>query len=261
MNRAPPQMNAARATSPLAPVLRGEGSGERGTANQRASFTPSCNTLGGSKSGPRTVSPRIVLRTATSPGKPLSPSPSPPRTGARGDRLVGGSSRFRRLLVREAYSGQHRRLTGSAGASPSHQRSGLTLFEVLISLVIFVGAMAAIGQLVSNGVRGALQARFQAEAALLCEAKLAEVVAGIVPLQSAQGVNPNDPKWTWTLLVTAAPVPGLLRAEVTVKRQATNSKGVVSFNLARYVRDPQLYYAAQQEAERNKADQEASSSK
>lgn len=133
-------------------------------------------------------------------------------------------------------------------ASVAH-RSGLTLFEVLISLVIFVGAMAAIGQLVSNGVRGALQARFQTQAALLCETKLAEVVAGIVPLTSGQGQYTDDTNWSWTLVVTAAPVPGLLRAEVTVKRQGNNSKSAVTFNMARYVRDPQLYYAAQQEAE------------
>jgi general secretion pathway protein I len=149
---------------------------------------------------------------------------------------------------------------------PSHRRrapefrarGGLTLFEVLISLVIFVGAMAAIGQLVSNGVRGALQSRFQTEAAMLCEAKLAEVVAGIVPLQSTQGVYPNDAHWSWTLMVTVGPVPGLMRAEVTVKRQAANAKAVVSFNMARYVRDPQLYYAAEEEAERNKQEQEES---
>ncbi len=140
-------------------------------------------------------------------------------------------------------------------------RSGLTLFEVLISLVIFVGAMAAIGQLVSNGVRGALQSRYQTEAAMLCEAKLAEVVAGIVPLQSGQGVYPDDSHWSWALIVTVGPVPGLMRAEVTVKRQAVNSKAGVAFNMARYVRDPQLYYAAEEEAERNAAEQEESTTK
>lgn len=129
-------------------------------------------------------------------------------------------------------------------------RQGLTLFEVLISLVIFVGAMAAIGQLVSNGVRGALQSRFQTQAAMMCEAKLGEVVAGVVPLVAGQATYPDDPSWSWTLLVAPAPVPGLMRVEVTVQRQAGNSKGKVTFTMARYVRDPQLYIAAQQEADR-----------
>ena len=142
------------------------------------------------------------------------------------------------------------------------RRRGLTLFEVLISLVIFVGAMAAIGQLVSNGVRGALQARFQSQAALMCESKLGEVVAGIVPLVTAQAVYPDDSSWSWSLIVTAAQVPGLMRVEVTVKRQAANSKAQVAFTMARYVRDPQLYHAAQEEADRiaqEKADAEAKS--
>jgi type II secretion system protein I len=138
-----------------------------------------------------------------------------------------------------------RSAAGSAGL-----RRGLTLFEVLLALVIFVGAMAAVGQLVSNGVRAALQARFQSQAAMMCEAKLAEVVAGVQPLTAAQAVYPDDPSWSWTLGVTAAPVPGLIRAEVTVQRTGSNAKGKVTFSLARYVRDPQTYIAAQQEAER-----------
>lgn len=140
-------------------------------------------------------------------------------------------------------------------------RRGLTLLEVLVSLVIFVGAMAAIGQLVSSGVRGALRSRFQSEACMLCEAKLNEVVAGIVPLQTMQQTYPDDNHWAWSLVVSPAPVPGLLRAEVTVKRQGTNARGDISYNLVRYVRDPQLYYAAQEEEERNQQEQESTSSK
>lgn len=151
-----------------------------------------------------------------------------------------GGTRILRRPIRHARSS-----AGSAG-----RRRGLTLFEVLLALVIFVGAMAAVGQLVSNGVRAALQARFQSQAAMMCEAKLAEVVAGVQPLAAAQAVYPDDPAWSWTLAVTAAPVPGLIRAEVTVQRTGSNAKGKVTFSLARYVRDPQTYIVAQQEADR-----------
>lgn len=135
-------------------------------------------------------------------------------------------------------------------SQPWLSRRGLTLFEVLISLVIFIGAMAAIGQLVANGVRAALQARFQTQAAMMCEAKLAEVVAGVVPLTQGQATYPDDPNWFWSVALTAAQVPGLMRVEVTVQRQGTNSKGKVAFTMARYVRDPQIYVAAEEEAAR-----------
>lgn len=149
------------------------------------------------------------------------------------------------------------RSIGSSIGTLTHRssRRGLTLFEVLIALVIFVGAMAAIGQLVSNGVRAALQARFQTQAAMLCEAKVAEVVAGIVPLTPGQGTYPDDPSWSWSLALASAPVPGLMRVEVIVQRQAANAKGQVVFTMARYVRDPQVYLAAQQEAERIEQEQ------
>lgn len=138
---------------------------------------------------------------------------------------------------------------GSQRVSRCRSR-GLTLFEVLISLVIFIGAMAAIGQLVSNGVRAALQARFQTQAAMMCEAKLAEVVAGVVPLTQSQAAYPDDPDWSWSLALAAAPVPGLLKVDVTVQRQGTNAKGKVVFTMARYIRDPQVYVAAQEDADR-----------
>jgi type II secretory pathway pseudopilin PulG len=138
----------------------------------------------------------------------------------------------------------------AARLTKTRVRIGLTLFEVLISLVIFIGSMAAIGQLVSNGVRAALQARFQTQAAMMCEAKLAEVVAGVVPLTQGETVYPDDPNWSWSLALTGAPVPGLLKVDVTVQRQGTNARGKTVFTMARYVRDPQVYITAQEDADR-----------
>lgn len=140
------------------------------------------------------------------------------------------------------------------------RRHGLTLLEVILALVIFVSAMAAVGQLVSNGVRGALQSRFRLQAALLCEAKVAEVVAGALPLQASQGIFPEDTAWSWTVAVTPSEIQGLLRLEVTVERQAPASRAKVSYAIARYVRDPQLYYAAEEEAAANAAEESSSSS-
>lgn len=138
-------------------------------------------------------------------------------------------------------------------------RSGLTLFEVLLALVIFVGAMTAIGQLLSSGIRGALQSRFQLQAAQMCQAKMGEVVCGAQPLKTATAVYPDDPAWSWSLQVVGAPVQGLMKVDVTVQRLAkhNNKQAEIKFTMTRYVRDPAVYLAAEEEANRNAEEQEA----
>ena len=118
--------------------------------------------------------------------------------------------------------------------------TGLTLFEVLLSLAIFVMALAAIGQLVSNGMRGAVRARLETQAVLRCESKLAEVLAGIEPLQLMNNVAfADDPSWTWSLMIAAGPTEDLLDLELLVQHPASSGAGQVSFALRRLMRDPE----------------------
>ena len=123
----------------------------------------------------------------------------------------------------------------------SSTKRGFTLFEVLLALAIFAVSLAAIGQMMSNGLRGAVQARLQSQAVLRCQAKLAEVVAGATPLQAASNVAFADDKaWHWSLVVNPATQANLYVAEVTVARAGENAVGTVSFTLKRMVRDPSV---------------------
>src|SRR4029077_4158954 len=62
-------------------------------------------------------------------------------------------------------------------------RPGLTLFEVVVALAIFLMALVPIGQLVNMGGERALDVAQQAQASLLCQAKLDSVKCG------AEGLN------------------------------------------------------------------------
>lgn len=146
-----------------------------------------------------------------------------------------------------------RRLS-STGLRPSG-RTGLTLFEVLLALVIFVAALSAIGQLLSAGIRGALHSRFQLQAAQMCQAKMGEIVCGAQPMNTAHGVDPDDKAWSWSMQVMPSPVQGLMKVQVTVQRTALSKPAEFSFSMTRYVRDPAVYIAAEEEALRNSEDQ------
>jgi len=122
---------------------------------------------------------------------------------------------------------------------------GLTLLEVVIALAIFVGSMAAIGQLVATGVQSALRSRLQTQAVFRCESKLAEVIAGITPLQSSgETAYPDDSAWTWSVALQPGPYDGLYLVDVTTSHHLAGGGATTSFSLQRLVRDPQLFIDA-----------------
>jgi Tfp pilus assembly protein PilV len=110
--------------------------------------------------------------------------------------------------------------------SPS-RRSGLSLLEVLISTVIFLFAIAAIGHLVNLGSQAALAARFKQEGVIICESKLGEFVTGEQSFQSGGGEQefPKDSPWEgwrWSAsssqVTTSTNAAALWRVEVTATR-------------------------------------------
>ena len=118
-------------------------------------------------------------------------------------------------------------------------RGGLTLFEVLISLMIFATAMAVLGQLAANGVQAALGSRLRTQAVLRCQSKLAEVTSGICPLAPATDVPfPDDPAWNWDLSIGDFADRNLLLVAVTVSHKGKHASRPVSMTLERLVCKP-----------------------
>ena len=126
-------------------------------------------------------------------------------------------------------------------------RRGLTLLEVLLSLGLFLGALAALSQLWYGGVRASVQARLATQAILRCESKLNEVVAGAVPLQSTSDTPfDDDASWTWSLQVEVGPHADTMMATVTVSHPGQSGLSSSDHQLRRLIRDPQVWTAAQQ---------------
>ena len=122
-------------------------------------------------------------------------------------------------------------------------RQGLTLLEVILGLAIFVGALAVISKLVELGVRASRYAQLQTRAVMLAESKMGELVAGVLPLDSAGGdVFAEDPAWQWQLSVSDGPVDGLRWVSITVVpasggELATNRERI-EYSLSRWLLDP-----------------------
>ena len=153
------------------------------------------------------------------------------------------SHRARHCVLKSCDSGR-----STPSSTHSQQVRGLTLLEVLLSLGLFLGALAALSQLWYGGVRASVQARLSTQAILRCESKLNEVVAGAVALQTT-GDTPfdDDSTWSWNLQVETDPrFADVLQVTVTVSHPGQSGLSSSSHQLRRLIRDPQVWTAAQQ---------------
>ena len=123
---------------------------------------------------------------------------------------------------------------------PTSRRGGLTLLEVLIALGIFLMSLVAISALVTVSADQALEVQQQSHAAQLCQSKLAEIIAGVVPL-SGQGDTPfdEDSNWSWSLDAEQGDIAGLWKVTVHVSRQRPNGSRI-DCSLDRMLLDPSL---------------------
>lgn len=121
-------------------------------------------------------------------------------------------------------------------------RRGMTLLEVVIALALFFAAMSAIAEILRLGSDSSVKAQLQAEASLLGESKLNEVLAGIVPLTSVQSqVFAESPRWTWSLAVEDDASLSLKRILLTVNHLNTAGKSDHQVQFARWMRDPLIF--------------------
>jgi len=105
----------------------------------------------------------------------------------------------------------------------TYTRPGLTLLEVVLAMFIFMISIIAIWQLVTMGSDRAFDIRQETRTSNRCQAKLAEVIVGAIPLMSSGSYTPyeDDDKLQWKLEITESDAGvGLYNVKVTVKFDA-----------------------------------------
>ncbi len=147
-------------------------------------------------------------------------------------------------------------------------RWGYSLLEVILALAILMISLVTLTELLRLGLGNAERARELTQAQLLCESKLAEVSAGLLPLSPVAGVpilvtptgteSSSDPRATWLydLNVEALEEPGLVAVTVTVYRDPSSGSRLAPFRLFRWIRDPEQVAAGQEATEQGNAEQD-----
>lgn len=127
-------------------------------------------------------------------------------------------------------------------------RAAFSLLEVVLAMGIFFASLAILSQVTWNGTRAAVQSRLKAQAIFRCEAKIHELVAGVLPLSDQANVPfEDDSTWTWSVVTQPTDLPDLLLVEVTVSRESNGSLASASQTLRRWIRDPNVFIRAADE--------------
>ncbi len=139
-------------------------------------------------------------------------------------------------------------------------RQGLTLLEAILAIAILGGAIATIGEAIRLGTLAAADARELTMAQLLCESKLAELTAGMQPLQTVSFLPLEvAPDWQYSVLMEQVGQAGLISLAVTVQRDPTQTSRPISITLYRWMIDPELAADLEADAAANAPASESSS--
>ncbi len=118
-------------------------------------------------------------------------------------------------------------------------RHGLSLLEVVLAIAILGGALVVITNLVYMGSQSAANVKQYSEAQIMCDTKMAEIAAGVLPAESTSGASiPENPNWVYSVDVQSAQHIGLLLVRVTVQQSPSITSNPTPFTLMRLVPDP-----------------------
>ena len=121
------------------------------------------------------------------------------------------------------------------------RRAGLSLLEVIVALAIFLFSLIGLGQLLTQGKEQALAVQFRTQAIQICQAKMAEVMAGAIPVSGSQSnvTLDEDPDWTWSMEANQGAVTGLWVVTVQASRKMPDGSPVEA-TLTQMILDPSI---------------------
>jgi Tfp pilus assembly protein PilV len=122
-----------------------------------------------------------------------------------------------------------------------HSRRGFSLMEVMLSTSILLGSSIALIELATIGRKQANSAYDLNTAQLLCQAKLDEIVAGVISAKSVEEEElEENPEWMYSVEVLPFHVRPLMAVKVSVFQESKEGRRPTRFTLVRWLPDHSL---------------------
>lgn len=119
--------------------------------------------------------------------------------------------------MRNSHRGLAPRSLSSGSRGRSHGEGGFTLVEVLVALVVMVSALTILAQGFTSGGAASVTSQNRTKAVWLAEEKMADLEAGILPLNLGQSSSYTDlPDWRWDVKSDSSTTTDLYQMTVTI---------------------------------------------
>jgi prepilin-type N-terminal cleavage/methylation domain-containing protein len=116
---------------------------------------------------------------------------------------------------------------GSGIDNRSHirvRRSGLSLVEVLVAVVILGAGLTAATGLLARGASLAMRIEADTEAASRCQSRMETLLSGGARMRSSGWTTfADDEHWEWAANITPSTTPGLSMLTVSVRKVGSDS--------------------------------------
>jgi len=169
-----------------------------------------------------------------------SPSPFAGRVG-EGASTLTRSNHPSLILPVEGRESEESSLMVPRRSGRQRVRSAFTLLEVILSLAILAGALAALGEVMRLAERSASAAEDETQAQILAASVMDELQAGSRELnavsQSALETG-DDPPWVFSVDIEQTQYDELVAVKVRVEQQMEARLQPASFELTRWLPNP-----------------------
>lgn len=137
------------------------------------------------------------------------------------------------------------------------KKHGISLLEVLISMVLLGGCVAILGEVARLGLRNAQSARELTQAQLLAESIMSQLQMGLRTLENTteqpitaeefidtnaadQESGSSEAYWLYTIETAYLDDNALVAVAVTVTKNEPNEENPLSVRLVRWIIDPEI---------------------
>jgi len=118
------------------------------------------------------------------------------------------------------------------------RRKGMSLLELIVSTAIFFLSLVAIYSLLDISQRSGIRARQRGQALRVCQARLAELTAGVLPLESANGNDEQAADYQWQISIENQSDAGGTLVKATVVAFHANEPRDSRVSLTQILLDP-----------------------
>jgi type II secretion system protein I len=118
---------------------------------------------------------------------------------------------------------------------------GFTLLEVILSLAILAGSLAALGEVMRLADESAASSRDETHAQIIAASVMDEIVSGFRPLAAVGQavVDPTiDPPWLFSVAIEETAYVELIAVRVLVEQQLEAQMQPARFELVRWLPNP-----------------------